>query len=624
VLEEQRPSALRTLTPHVAALSAYAALAVWFTWPISTAIRTLSGAYGDGPLFLWNLWWFRHALSSPGLSLFHTDYIFRPVGADLYLHTLTPARGVLALPFLPLGVVAANNILYLLSFVLAGYFSALLARRLVGWWPAAFVAGVVYSFSAYHLARGNGHFNLSEIQWLPLYFLLFLRAIEERAARYVAFAGLVLLFIAYVDLYYLSQAVLLSALYLFARALPVAEVPRLLRTAAGRRIPPAAVSARGWARKRFLDAGTLALVTSIAAAGFAPVLIGIRSQLRESGSLLESDDAFRRQYAANVQGFFLPRNINAPVWQDDWRENLWPVSGHWYESGVEGCIYLGIVALALAFIGLWVGRRNPAVRFYALAAFVFLDLSLGPSLHIGEIEYWRAKPHSALLLYNWLRSLPVIGAVRVASRYTVVVQLAIAMLAAVGIAGLADRVAGGRRRRLAVGLALAAAALVAWDVYPGRFIPRVLEVPEGIRRIAHDPRAGTVLELPLSWSSGTESKGAQDLDFFFHQAVHERPIFSGHASRYPPQRIKTLCSLPLLGTLMKIQLGGDPAPDAPAADRAFAREQGIRWVVVNWNWTPRQGTRGLVQYLRPVLGLTEIYSDEGMTVFEVGTDRGGS
>ncbi len=676
MLKQERLSRARALAPQFAALALYAALAVWFTWPIPTDIRHLSGAYDDGPMFLWNLWWFRHALSSPGVSLFHTDYIFRPLGADLYLHTLTPTRGALALPFLPLGVVAANNVLYLLSFVLAGYFSALLARRLVGWWPAAYLAGVVYSFSAYHLARGNGHFNLTEVQWLPLYFLMFLRAVEERAGRFVALAGLVLVLIAYVDLYYFLHAALLSVLCLFARALPLATSRRLLRPAAGReRWLDAALLATvmlmvaillasgrqwdlgrfkfsvqslegpllwllvgvgikawllarrggldtlGWARERARDAGTLAVALAIAVAGFAPVLIGIRSQLRESGSLLESDDGFRRRFAANVQGLLVPRSINPPPRHDDWRENLWPVSKHWYSSGLEGRVYLGAVALALALVGLWTGRRSPRVRFYGLAALVFLNLSLGPSLHIGQIECWRSKPQSELLLYNWLQNLPVIGAARVASRYAVVVQLAIAMLAAFGIAELAKLLGPGRRRLLGAGLALAAMAVVVWDVYPGRLIPRVLAVPEGIRLIARDPRPGTVLELPLSWSSGTERFGARELDFFFHQTVHERPIFSGHASRYPPQRIETLRRLPLLGTLMTMQLGGDPADNAPIADRAFAQEQEIRWVVVNWDWTPRRRTRGLVRYLRSVLDLTEVHSGDGITVFEVGTER---
>jgi len=675
--EEEKPSPVRALAPHVAGLALYTALALWFTWPIPTDIRHLSGAYGDGPTFLWNLWWFRHALTTPGASLFHTDYIFRPVGADLYLHTLSPARGVLALPFLPLGVVAANNVLYLLSLVLAGYFTALLARRLVGWWPAAHLAGVVYSFSAYHLARGNGHFNLTEVQWLPLYLLVFLRAIEERAPRFVALAGLVLLLIAYVDLYYLVYAALLSALYLVFRALPLAALRRVLRPADGgwrwldrtllaivalmvtmllvsgfdwdlgwfklrahslarlllcllagfglkawvvaRR---GGLDVRGWARERARDAGALAVVMAITVAGFAPVLVGIRSAMGEGDDVLKTNDDFRRHYAANVQGFLLPRTPNPPGWEKDWREVLWPGSQHWLASGIEGCTYLGGVALVLALFGLWAWPRSPAVRFHALVALVFLNLSLGPSLHLGEIECWRGGPQHELLLFTWLQNLPVIGAARVPSRYILVVQLAIAILAAFGIAELAGLLGPGRRgRRLAGGLALAATALVVWDIYPGRFVPRLLTVPDGISLIARDARPGTVLELPLSWSSGTDSFGSRDMRFFFHQTVHQRPIFSGHASRYPPQRIAKLRRLPLLGRLMAIQVGGSGPAKNAVADRAFAREQGIRWVVVNWDWTPRQRTRALVRYLRSVLHLTEVYTGDWMTVFEVATDE---
>lgn len=673
--EAAKPSRARALSSHLAGLALFTALALWFTWPIPTDIRNLSGAYGDGPMFLWNLWWFRHTLDTPGASLFHTDYIFHPVGADLYLHTLTPARGAMALPFLPLGTVAANNVLYLLSFVLGGYFTALLARRLVRWWPAAWLAGVVYSFSAFHLARGNGHFNLTEIQWLPLYLLVFLRAIEERAPRFVALAGLVLLFIAYVDLYYLVFGALLSVVYLVFRSLSLADLRWLMRPAGGRlrwldgvllvlvasivvvflvsgfewdlgfvkirahgfdrplRILFAGLAlkawligrrdgldARGWMHERLRDVGTLAVVGAITVVGFAPVLLGIRAQMREGGDLLKSNADFHRQFAANLQGFLLPEDLNPGYWQDDWRATLWPPSEHLLTSGIEGCTYLGGVALVLALFGLRAWPRRPAVRFAALFALVFLNLSFGPSLHVGDLEFWRANPHSHLLLFNWIRDLPVLGAVRVTSRFALVVQLAVALLAAFGIAELTDLLGRGRRgRQQAAGVALAAIALVAWDVYPGRFVPRFLAAPEGIGLIGRDQRPGTVLELPLSWSSGTDALGARDFSFFFHQTVHGRPIFSGHASRYPPTRLAKLSEQPLLGNLMAIQRGLPVLFTQTERDRAFARKQGIRWVVVNWPLARHRRT--MVRYLRSVFDLTEVYGGDRSTVFEVAADE---
>jgi len=40
--------------------------------------------------FHWNYWWIRHALATPGLSIYETDYVFAPFTSSLALHTLTP------------------------------------------------------------------------------------------------------------------------------------------------------------------------------------------------------------------------------------------------------------------------------------------------------------------------------------------------------------------------------------------------------------------------------------------------------------------------------------------------------------------------------------------------------
>jgi hypothetical protein len=126
-----------------------------------------------------------------------------------------------------------------------------------------------------------------------------------------------------------------------------------------------------------------------------------------------------------------------------------------------------------------------------------------------------------------------------------------------------------------------------------------------------------VLEVPLNWSSGTLSYGTSDMSFFFHQTVHGRQVFSGHASRYPSDRLARLRRLPLVGQLTAIQQGRRPAATTAARDRAFARKHAIRWVVVNWDSAPPKRTPLLLRYLRSVLALREIHCDGAMTVFEV-------
>src|SRR3972149_3677387 len=73
--------------------------AVVQTWPL--VLHTTNRAMdvpaqpGDTAYHLWNLWWVKHAL----LNLqnpFHTDVLFFPQGADLYLGGLVLVNGLLS------------------------------------------------------------------------------------------------------------------------------------------------------------------------------------------------------------------------------------------------------------------------------------------------------------------------------------------------------------------------------------------------------------------------------------------------------------------------------------------------------------------------------------------------
>src|SRR5438552_3329735 len=170
----------KTLALHAALFALFSALAVAFTWPLAARIDEPVGAYGDGPMFLWDLWWFRHAVVDLHQNPFHTNAIFHPLGNELYFHTFTPARGLLALPLLGfMGVAAASNLLFLLGFVLAGHGMYLLARRLGAAPGAAVWAAVAYSFCQNHVARGYGHLNLTDVQWFPWFVLALERGFAE-------------------------------------------------------------------------------------------------------------------------------------------------------------------------------------------------------------------------------------------------------------------------------------------------------------------------------------------------------------------------------------------------------------------------------------------------------------
>src|SRR4029077_2655482 len=93
----------------------FAARALGGTCPLLLHLGdAVPGAPGDNYSFLWNLWWMRHVLATPGLAYFHTNYLFYPFGTPLAAnpHTARPAF-VAATALKPLSIVAAQNALIL-------------------------------------------------------------------------------------------------------------------------------------------------------------------------------------------------------------------------------------------------------------------------------------------------------------------------------------------------------------------------------------------------------------------------------------------------------------------------------------------------------------------------------
>ena len=675
---------VRRLAAHAALLACFAALAVWFTWPLAARLSKPVTAYGDGAVFLWDLWWFRHALVDLHTNPFVTHHQFHSVGIPLYLHTLTPARGLAALPLIPLvGLEATNHLLYLASFVLAAWGMFLLARD----WglrslPSVF-AGIAFSFSQYHVARGYGLFNLTEIQWFPFYLLFLRRGLAKGSRRDLLCAAFFLLVIAYSDYYYWCYAFLLTALYLaclhggavlsriraflggggleriVSVALVAAALVWLFVVAAGgvrMRVGPFVVSLtsshralgallalgalKAYLRFRRSRAGGLAageewrwgatwsavrpLVSVLLwiglpfLLGFAPVLVGLLRYAGEYRGTLAYDETFSRAFAANVQslvisGTFRPDGVIARWWEP---------SAHFLQSGLG--FYLGLVPTALALAGAFLTRASSFSRFLMATALLFLNLSLGPVLYVGQEVYLDHSPVRALLLYNALKDVPILGACRAPARFVVMTLFCQALLAGAALDWIERRGRAASRASRVVaagGLTLLAMLALVLELHPGRFHCRRLGVPAYYRAL-HD-QGGTLLDLPLSWASGQRCLGSWKSDQFYFQTVHGLPLFSGQVSRVPDSVFARLQAQPLLGPIMRLQSGRSkgarPSADEIQAARAFVADQQIRQVVLHWDDPDVDADRmELVRaYLEACVDLQEVYRDPNVVVWRV-------
>src|SRR5207237_9657171 len=109
---------------HLAAFGCFVLLSVDATWPIilNFTTQSLGEHHVERVQSIWNLWWVKVALLDRHTNPFHTPLLFYPQGADLYFHTLSlPAKVIMLVPMLLVGLVGAYNFGMMLALTLTGY-----------------------------------------------------------------------------------------------------------------------------------------------------------------------------------------------------------------------------------------------------------------------------------------------------------------------------------------------------------------------------------------------------------------------------------------------------------------------------------------------------------------------
>ena len=204
---------------HLGVLLLFTVLTLILTYPVIARVTNhAAGDGGDGFQFKWNIWHVNRVLTEGGgiADIYYTDYQYYPNGTSLAFSTLS-LTNTLFLAF-PLTLITDNlaliyNILFFLTFILAGYGMYLLVHYLVGNKVIAFLVGFAYSFSPIHMAWGMGFLNLMSINWTPFFFLFFFKMFEEQKMRNVVIAAIFLFFLTLASWYHILFAFLIAVSY---------------------------------------------------------------------------------------------------------------------------------------------------------------------------------------------------------------------------------------------------------------------------------------------------------------------------------------------------------------------------------------------------------------------------
>jgi hypothetical protein len=602
---------------HLGVLLAYGLLALALTYPLAAHLGShVPGNGVDDPPLTWNLWWVPTALLETGTNPFQSDYLFYPLGINLSFYTLTVLNGLLSIPLqgiLPL--VTTSNLLLLSSFVLGGYGAFLLALVVVpkrgglaGYLPA-FAAGLIYAFASSKLFYAAlGQWNIASSQWIPFYALALVRlARQPRSRRLALLAGLFLLFQAYAELTYASFLALFTGLWLAWNLLvPPSDLPR-------------GAARRQHAARLLLATGLVALVFL---AGMVPQLAAMLPDLRSEGDIWTQGGGFADVFSADLLGFWIPTALHPLLGSLG--------AGLSYHRTVGQQIYPGYVVLGLALLGAVASRRRPATQFWALSALAFWLLTLGPTLRINGQDTGVPLP------FALVERLPFFQGNRYPSRYSVMLTLSLAVLAAMGLAwllgwlaarqkGKAERSQGAPRHqgRLATGALLL--SLCALLLFEHLSIPLPLSdmtVPAVYEAVAREvPGDFTLLDLPLAWRNGSRVTGTQDPIIMFeqyYQSTHGKKLLAGNTSRNPRQKFQYFAEAPVIATIIALETGHKVDPATVRADAAIAAQVlrffDVQAIVVH----PDKAGPDMVPYLQAILPLETLYRDEESVAYRVG------
>ena len=615
----------------------FVVLTLLLTWPVVTHLSTkLPGTATwafDESTFVWNIWYFKHALLDLHSSPLHSDLIWHPLGIDLILYTYNFFNALVGMPLLlAFNAVVASNVTVLLATALSGLGAYLLAldvlrRARPGTGTnhlrlAALVAGVIYAFASNRAVYAAlGHYDMVTTQWLPFYVLYFLRVMHRPSLKNAMLAGLFFAFAALAEMIFASFLALLSVVLLLA-------------------------SWRGLRQRRPVLA-MVALAALVAVTIWSPVLIPIAREFTGGDYALEGWGESIK-LSADAVGLVTPTNLNPLLGGNEASGQNWQAALRAVEKGESrfgdiNTVFVGWATLALALIGAFLGRRRLAPWIWS--ALVFGLFVLGPLLQVNgryrfSADSLLAEGVTFPLPFTLLHFIPFVNANRAPNRFSVLLMLALAMLAAYGVMRLLARMATSHRepgeRRANSASAISVLSVAVSVLLAGLIILEHLavplpmtdaQIPAVYRNIAAEEGDFAIMQLPLGWRNSFGVFGSEQTNLQYFQTAHGKPMIGGNISRAPAFKMAYFGRIPLFKAITDLEMYQDVLPELDAAARAQAGDlmtlYNVRYVVTTPpipGRYPYQDTwQRTEQYVLDVLPLEErpVWEADGYRVYRV-------
>lgn len=468
-------------------LCLYSIIAVICTYPLAFKFNQLFGPASDNQLFIWNFWWFKHAIFDLHTNPFYTNYLFWPDGISLFFRISPPLNGMLALLLAPVfGMFGAYNVLIFLTYILSAFNAFLLGKYFGLSKIAAFIVGIYFAFNPYQYGYSQYHLNVVSVQFIPLFVLYLFKYRESYKFKYIIIASVIMAIIFYYDYFpfiYCCVILLLFAFYVRADK-----------------------SVQSLAKYILM----LAAVLGICIVLISPFMIpSLREIIGQNYISLGGAD----RYVVDLCGFFIPQ-------EGHWLRRILPNINLINIEYPFGPWFLGYFSVLLVLYAIF------KAKFKNKGFFIVISLT-GILLALGSYPHVFKKPMPFIPLpYHLIEHIPIINAARTPARFAFLIYFGLSILVGFGSQALIDKGKQNGRLFMRKVVPLGIIIVLIADFFMAPFPMSTFAAPTFYNEIRDDPTDYGIMNLPL---------GSGERRFMALQITHQKPICGGFLARFSPK-----------------------------------------------------------------------------------------
>ena len=485
---------------HISVVLIFSVLTVILTFPIILDFASESAGFDcfDKCHMMWRFWWTDFAFEN-GLDFRHSDYIFYPGGTDIggNLAYFTTFIGFLLVQFLD--YTAAWNIIWFLGLVFGGYGCYLLANNFNKNYLSSIIAGIIFTFTTYHLGHSIAHIGLTMIVWLPIFVLFLFKLLEKPSKYYSIIGGTIFFLVSLTHLYYFVFITMFSIIFFAVYIFRQKKV----------------------SNKTFIT--NFLILLSI---GLISTSILFLSNYTLDEELPVRPIYEHYVFSVNLENLILPVPEHTTQRFSDYGViksfyTFFEKPFDTYALQIENLVFLGYSVIFLSALAI-IRYRQKHIWFWLLICGIFVVMSLGPELKIFHEPTKIILPER--ILYD---TIPEYDQIRAAARFVVMANLALAVLASYAVYGLIKNKFSSFKQQLMLTTIIGFVILFEFSMIPyGSYSEPIPDIYEEIK---NDESKFAVLPAPMG---GMAEYGLMSHPVvLYHQIYHEKPIYGGFESR---------------------------------------------------------------------------------------------